>query len=280
MSQEIPGEEKYNLAQKQARDGNIEEALIAFQELVDSHPEIAIYQLRLATAYQGIGDLEHAVVAFKAGTELWPEKETVSRYLFECLWSLDRRQEAIEEAKRLLSIKDSEYYTGVLEEIKAVEVWTSEMEATQDLPAEMRIEKLQERIARGPVYSKFYQDLADLQVRAGAMEEAQQTFDRAIELFPDNAWNHLYFGNWFYHLGDYAAALSRFEKARELMPDDSTPYWCSAEMLEKLGRLEEADKNFRKALSLDPTEETVKAKYDEWCQRLLEYKEKQKSLPH
>ena len=114
-----PDDEKFNLAQQKAHDGELQEALTLFQELVRSKPSFPVYQLMVAKTHQDMGDLQQAVLAFRGCMELAPEKETISRCLFRCLWNLGRREEAIEEAKRFLSIKDSIHYRSLLKEIES-----------------------------------------------------------------------------------------------------------------------------------------------------------------
>jgi len=125
-------EEKFTLAQQKAGDGDLKGALMLFQELVLSHPQSHVYQLMLAKTYQDLGDLEMAAIAFRACTELLPEKETISRLLFHCLWNQGRREEAIEEANRFLTIKDSVDYRNILQEIeqKSRQVGTDETDQT------------------------------------------------------------------------------------------------------------------------------------------------------
>ena len=128
----IPDEEKFNLAQQKARDGTLEEALTLFQELVHSNPQFPIYQLGLASTFKDMGDLEKAAIHFRICTQLSPEKEMISRCLFHCLWNQGRREEAIEEANRFLTIKDSVDYRNILQEIeqKSRQIGTDETDQT------------------------------------------------------------------------------------------------------------------------------------------------------
>lgn len=112
-----PNEEKFNLAQKKVSDGDAQGALILFKELVFSNPGYAAYQIMLAKTYQDLGDLENASMAFQNCVGLYPEKEIISKCLFHCLLKQGKREEAIKEANRFLSIKRSEDYQKILKEV-------------------------------------------------------------------------------------------------------------------------------------------------------------------
>ncbi|NMG19015.1 tetratricopeptide repeat protein [Brasilonema bromeliae] len=83
-------------------------------------------------------------------------------------------------------------------------------------------------------------------------EEALASFDKAIELDPndENSWGGRAAA--FYFLQRYEEALASFKKVIELDPNDAQ-VWCEqGDVLKKLQRYEDALTSYDKAISLDP----------------------------
>ncbi len=267
-SEEIIEDKKFNQAQEKLIRGDLEGALKLFQELVKSNPNSVTCQLMLASTYKKVGDLENASMAFRECTIIAPEKETISLMLFHSLYDLGQKKEAIVEAKRLLALKGSARYEKILNELETKSLLEKERGDSRSLPLGTRISRLENIILGGQTSSDIYLELARLQMKSGEMNEAKKTFYCAIEANPEYGWNYLFLGNWYYHVKDYAEALTCFEKAQTLMPNNSAPLWSAAEMLEKLDRFKEADAKYREAVKLEPDDEEAQKRLDLWEQRM------------
>jgi len=88
--------------------------LILLPEIDPQSP--AIYSTLGLVCWE-IGLLNEAAEAFRRAIRLKPAFEAASLGLFQCLWRLDKRDEALEEAKRFLSIADSAEYDEIIREI-------------------------------------------------------------------------------------------------------------------------------------------------------------------
>jgi len=61
--------------------------------------------------------LDEAATVFKRAIALAPKLEAVSLGLFHCLWDSGKREEALDEAKRFMSVADSDDYRKIAKEI-------------------------------------------------------------------------------------------------------------------------------------------------------------------
>ena len=111
----------------------------------------------------------------------------------------------------------------------------------------------------------------------GEYEEALKSYDKAIELNPDDAlaWSNK--GAALDNLGKHEEAIKSYDKAIKINPDNEIVWSNKGIALHKLGKYEEAVKPFDKALELEP--DYVDAWYNKGCtlHKLGEYEEAIKS---
>ena len=88
---------------------------------------------------------------------------------------------------------------------------------------------------------------------SGDIVEAEQSFNKAIELDPKDAWPWSGLGNLSYKLDHLREAEDAYRKAIQLDPKAALPWYCLGILLAyKLDRLEEAEDAYGKAIELDP----------------------------
>jgi tetratricopeptide (TPR) repeat protein len=86
----------------------------------------------------------------------------------------------------------------------------------------------------------------------GRYEEAVASYDKALEIKPDfeTAWNNR--GNALRNLGRYEEAVASYDKAIEIKPDDEEAWNNRGNALMNLGRYEEAVASYNKAIEIKP----------------------------
>ena len=82
--------------------------------------------------------------------------------------------------------------------------------------------------------------------------EALKSFDKAIELNPNNSLAYIAKGNIKDYLGQYEEAIKDYDKAIELDPNNSVTYNSRGNAKNYLGKDFEAIKDYDKAIELDP----------------------------
>lgn len=86
----------------------------------------------------------------------------------------------------------------------------------------------------------------------GRVEEAVESFSRALALRPGLAEAHHCRGNALYELGRFELALEDFERAASARPDHADTHNSLGATLFTLGRFEDAERSLQHALRLDP----------------------------
>ena len=83
-------------------------------------------------------------------------------------------------------------------------------------------------------------------------EQAIASFDKALQLKPDDhqVWNNR--GNALFNLGRFDEAIASYDKALQLKPDKDQPWYNRGVALFNLGRWDEAIASYDKALQLKP----------------------------
>ena len=109
--------EKFSKAADLYKQGNLNEALKLLEELAVSNPSSAKIIATLANTYWDLEMADEAFENFQKAVELAPEWEDASLGLFHCLWEHDKKDEALREAKRYMSVSNSKDYEDIIKEI-------------------------------------------------------------------------------------------------------------------------------------------------------------------
>ena len=88
----------------------------------------------------------------------------------------------------------------------------------------------------------------------GRKEEALASYDKALEINPDNGKAYCNRGNILFALGKKEKALASYDKALEINPNDYATCFNWGNVLNDLGRKEEALANYDKALEINPND--------------------------
>lgn len=94
----------------------------------------------------------------------------------------------------------------------------------------------------------------------GCYEEALASFDKAVEIQPDEYAAWVFRGVVLIHLNLYEEALSSCNKALEIQPDDREAWTFRGAALSHLGRYEEAYRSYDKALGIEEKSVCTKLK--------------------
>ena len=104
-------------ASQMAGEGDYEEAQKLLFMLQEYHPNCSLVATLLANSYWNLGNLDSAIKYYERAVNIAPLMEKASLGLFNCLWEQGRKEQAMDEMKRFLTISDSETYREILKEI-------------------------------------------------------------------------------------------------------------------------------------------------------------------
>jgi predicted Zn-dependent protease len=109
-------ESEFNRAIEIWRDGDGQMAVQILERLASEHPNRPFILGMLGAIYRSLGDYERAVGYFQQTASLSPKSELASLGLFHSLWQLERREAAMDEMTRFLSVASSEEYDLLINE--------------------------------------------------------------------------------------------------------------------------------------------------------------------
>lgn len=104
----------FALAQEHSRNENIDRVAEILRELVKRRPDSALFNATLANSLNTLGQFDEAENYFRTAIFLSPGSERISLGLFHSLWGRGKRDEALEEMKRFVSLADSDEYRLIL----------------------------------------------------------------------------------------------------------------------------------------------------------------------
>ena len=97
-------------------------------------------------------------------------------------------------------------------------------------------------------------------LKRGMLNEAQQEFETAIELYPNHAKSHYNLGVVYHQKGDLKKAMEKFNRAIALNPDLTRAHYNLATLYAQQGSMDLAIRHFVKVTELDA--EVVEAHYN------------------
>ncbi len=115
-----------------------------------------------------------------------------------------------------------------------------------------------------PTDSAPFQKLGQLYMKAGRLEEAQQVYERLLDLDPKDPFTHLFLANCFSARKMYPEALARSQCAAELLPDEAVAYWCQGDIYKAQGQYRLAQEAYERAVRVAPENEQAHDKLAAW----------------
>ena len=107
----------FNKAIKLWKEKYFDEAISILLDIAYAYPSFPAVFGVLGAVYRESGDLPNALKCFKKTTTLSPKSELASRGLFHCLFATGQKDKAFAEARRFLSLRHSDEYDRILNEI-------------------------------------------------------------------------------------------------------------------------------------------------------------------
>jgi superkiller protein 3 len=93
--------------------------------------------------------------------------------------------------------------------------------------------------------------------KQGKVSEAIAVYQKALEIYPNNALAYVNLGNALSEQGKQKEALTAYNKALNINPKSAIAYWGLGNALSEQGKLDEAIAAYRKAINIDPNDATA-----------------------
>lgn len=211
--------------------GNFREAIIEFRGAVEADATFGAARVKLAQAYEKVGDAAHALDEYVRAADLLPGDSTVQLAAGHYLLLAGRGNEALARADVVLkgdpASLDAHVLRGnALASLHEIDRALAEMEAA------LRLDP-----GRGSTYAQL-----GLLKFANGSPEAEAAFKRATTLSPDWIDGHLALGNYYWAVGRAADAEAAFQTALGINPAHELTNRAMAMLMLATGRAPAAER--------------------------------------
>lgn len=110
---------QFAVAQERSKLDDLPGTIQILKGLVAGNPQSAMFNATLANTLEAIGEIATAIEHFQKAVKLAPKSELYSLGLFHILWEQGRREEALDETKRFISLCDSAEYRKIVAAINS-----------------------------------------------------------------------------------------------------------------------------------------------------------------
>lgn len=169
-----------NLGKALLNSGQYEEACKSFNEVIAKNKWPDAY-FHLALALRSLGKVEEALVQLNESVKLNPKYREALNARAQILESLDKKDEALNEYKKVIALFFSEYQARDTEDYCYE---TAVLLDNNDLVDEL-IRQLRQHIQKFPGFADGYYKLGQALEAKGLRNEAMMAFRRALEINPN-----------------------------------------------------------------------------------------------
>jgi tetratricopeptide (TPR) repeat protein len=112
-------------------------------------------------------------------------------------------------------------------------------------------------IAQNPACWMARDNLGAALLLNGRLTEAEDDFNQALRIKPDDATTHFNLGSAFFHEGRFSEAIDQFEQDLQIKPRDAEARDCLGDALLSAGRATEAMEQYEQALQIKPDDAKI-----------------------
>ncbi len=233
---------RLNLAVQYKKDGKLELAEKQYNLVLSINPSYASAWYNLALLLKQKNNFEAAENAYRKAVDLEPENAKYRSGL-SLLYSIQGRgAESAGILKDALDISpEDEYLRYKL---------AKQLEKNGEINE--AVEQYQKLLALNSNYVKGWLGLASIQMDQKKYAEAVASYEKVIEISPEDDYTRYLLGKTYYSLGNYTEAVSYYNKALETIKDNSWIWYHLGKAQQKLGNSKSADIAFNKSISINP----------------------------
>ena len=203
-----------------------------------------------------LGRYEEALASYDRTLAIKPDLDAAWNNRGIALFNLGRYEEALASYDRALAIKPDTAFSAVMRYIQKL--------ANLFLTVAISIFGVHHyywNVGFGKDEAWYYRGNALRKL--GRYEEALASYDRALEIKPNNDEAWYYRGNALHKLGRYEEAITSYDRALEIKPNNDEAWYYRGDALYNLGRYEETIASFDRALAIKPDDDL--AWYNKAC---------------
>jgi tetratricopeptide (TPR) repeat protein len=223
-------------------EGDLQQAIILYQEAIRLDPENVRYHCRLGDLYEKSEQFSLALQQYQKAYQLDPDNSGIIYHLGTLYLKNDQLDRAIEQLQE--AVKLEPYNSGYNYLLGTVYKEAGFLEEAYA--------QLVKASSRNPDKSFYYWSLGDLYRQEGKLDEAITQYQIAVNLEPNNPAHHNLLGKVYQEAGLFEYAQREFKTAIRLYPENAAYRRFLGDLYKQSGRLKKAIRQYRKAVILDP----------------------------
>ncbi|MEM9275243.1 MAG: tetratricopeptide repeat protein [Cyanobacteria bacterium P01_F01_bin.143] len=218
--------------------GDYSEAERIFRQVIEINPNDATAYNELGIALRKQGELEEAIANHQKAIQLNPNYANAYNNLGNALADQGRLDDAIANYEKSIELNPNASNAYFLRGITLMEM--------QFPSFERKLNKVElEELTKVKL----------IEATQGKLDEVLTSFQKSIEINPNDADVHLMLGVTFFLQGKLEEAIVSFQKSIEINPNEDSTYQALGVALRQQGKLGEALTIFQKAILINPNNE-------------------------
>lgn len=242
MKSEKTIEQYLNLAKSKQEQGQLEEAIEIYHQIIQLFPNNYKSYNYLGKAVLEFGQLEKAIAIFRQGIQLQPNFSWFYDHLGQALVKKNDLPAAIVNYHQAISLEGDVHWFH----LHLAQALTKQ----GDLP--QAIVSYQRSISLNPDDPWLYFHLGKVFFEEDNLPQAIINYQQAISLQEDIPWFYLNLGHTLIQQGNLAQAIINYQQAIALKQDDPWLYYPLAQALSQQGNLQAAIDIYRRGIELNP----------------------------
>jgi tetratricopeptide (TPR) repeat protein len=232
----------YNYGNALLQNGDVNDALVQYQDALNIDPHNAVARNNLGTALLKKGDADEAINQYRQAIQDDPGYILARINLANQLLPKGQVDEAIIQYQEALKIDPDD--PAALHNLGNALLQKGDVDEA--------IAQYQHEIKINPDYALAYYNLGNALAQKGQADNAISQYQEALKLDPNYALAHANLGNVLYQKGQADEAINQYQQALKMNPDDAAVHNNLAAALLQKGRIDEAAVQFEAALKIHP----------------------------
>jgi putative PEP-CTERM system TPR-repeat lipoprotein len=213
------------------------EATIEYRNALKKEPRLGEVRIKLADAYEALGDYDNAVREAQRGADLLADDSAVQLKTGQLLLTMGRFDEAKARATKILGKNPKN--------VDALVLLANSMAGLKEF--DNAIKELEGAIELDPRRSLSYANLGGMLLRSGNRDDAERRFRSAIALDPKSVTAHVALANFLWTTDRQAEAEAALKDALALEPGNILVRRALAAIYTTSGRSAEAEPHLKAA---------------------------------
>ena len=232
----------FHRARKLQREGKLEEAVVAYNQILETSTKSAWTYSNLGETLAKLGNLDNAINSYRQAIELNPNRSWFYYQLGTLLLRKGELSAAASSLGKAIEIRPKKHF--LYHQLGEV------LEKQGKLDAALGY--WQKAIELNSKSSASYHKIAEFFFIQQQWEKAVENYRQALNINPNLFLSYFGLGKALQRQGEYSEAIACYQRASELHPGNAEVYHWLGEVFLKVGRLCEAINSYQKAIDIQP----------------------------